>query len=138
MRMTPLFSITGVFLASLSLPLLADCPGEDTGYIDHTTLSGQTACVGSPGNWQNQEYHAPGGDLIDWKKGASDPVDPTTSIGDWSVSGSGADQIVTYTYDAGGSYSYRVHDNGDGTFSFCDGTSEVVSATLKPGQSACP
>jgi prepilin-type processing-associated H-X9-DG protein len=129
---------TAIFLGSLSSLSFADCPNGNTGYIAHSTLSGQTVCVGSAGNWQNQEYHAPGGDLIDWKKGASDPVDPTKSIGSWAVSGSGSNEEVTYTYNTGESYSYRVHDNGSGNYSFCDGTNEIVQATIKAGQSACP
>jgi hypothetical protein len=134
----PLCFTTAIFLGSLSSFSFASCPNGNTGYIDHATLSGKTVCVGGAGNWENQEYHAPGGNLIDWKKGASDPKDPTKSIGSWAVSGSGSNQVINYTYNTGESYSYRVHNNGSGNYSFCNGATEIVSASIKTGQSACP
>lgn len=73
---------------------------------------------------------------MDFKKGPSDPVDPTKQVGTWSVSGTDSNTVVIYTYtDASGSsgpYSFTVHSSGV-NLSFCNGNAEVVAATLKLG-----
>jgi hypothetical protein len=100
-------------------------------------LQGNTACVGSPGSWQAQEYHQSGGDLIDWKLGLSDTVDPTSSVGSWSISGTGASTTVDYVYGPN-TYHDKVWDHGNGTYSFCDQGNNETVATIKPGQGPCP
>lgn len=101
-----------------------------------SSLGLKTVCVGSVGNWQNQEYHAGtvGGSIIDWKLGASDPKDPTKTIGSWSLSGN----TVVYNYTGAGSFTYTVWQQTNGSLDFCSGTSTVVNGTVKAGQSACP
>jgi hypothetical protein len=100
-------------------------------------LAGKTVCVGASPTFTSQEYHSgtTGGSIIDYKRGSSDPKDPTTTIGSWSVSGN----QVTYTYTSGGSYSYTVwQQSGGTTFDFCNGTTAIVSAaSIKAGQTGC-
>jgi hypothetical protein len=103
-----------------------------------SSLSLNTVCVGSAGNWQNQEYHAGtgSGSIIDWKLGAPSPTnkDPTATIGTWSLSGN----TVVYNYTGAGSFSFTVWQQTNGSLDFCSGASTVVNGTVKAGQSACP
>lgn len=101
-----------------------------------TLLSGKTACA-SRGADQWQEEHHAGGVLKDFKKGPSDPIDPTKTVGSWAVAGNGNNTAVQYSYTGDGSYSYTVHtiDTVAGTYSFCGtaGTTDNIDLTLKPG-----
>ena len=103
-----------------------------------TTLSGNTVCVGSAPNFEAQEQHVSGGTLKDYKRGASDPVDPTQTIGTWATSGSGSNTIITYNYTGGPSYSYNVCKSGS-NLGFCPSgtTTPTVNATLKTGLVGC-
>lgn len=102
-----------------------------------TLLTGNTVCVGSPGNWEAQEFHKSDGNLIDYKKGPSDPVDPTASVGSWSISGTGAATRVNYTYGTT-TYNNAVWDHGDGTYSFCNQEgNETIPSAIKAGQTGC-
>lgn len=107
----------------------------------NATLPGKTACVADgAGGWRWQEFHAAGGALIDWKRG-SDPMDPTETVGSWSVTANpaGNNATVTHNYGSGGSYIYFVHNDGGGSYSFCTGPADAgIDATLKGGQGACP
>lgn len=115
---------------------VTEVDGSPTGGQLSSSLGLKTVCVGSVGNWQNQEYHAGtvGGSIIDWKLGASDPKDPTKTIGSWSLSGN----TVVYNYTGAGSFTYTVWQQTNGSLDFCSGTSTVVNGTVKAGQSACP
>ncbi len=139
-RSLGLIALTATFSASLGVnAALATCGSPSLQLTDAalaSALSLKTVCVGSTGNWTNQEYHTgvTSGDVVDYKKGNGDPVDPTTTIGTWAVSGS----QVTYTYTAGGSFPYTVWQNGDLTLDFCNGTTAVVSgAKVISGQGPC-
>ena len=102
-----------------------------------TLLAGNTVCVGSANNWQGQEFHKSGGDLIDWKQGTSSVVDPTAKVGSWNVSGADELSKVNYTY-GGATYNDSVYDIGGGSYSFCDQNSNVTTALkIMPGQVAC-
>ena len=100
-------------------------------------LAGNTVCVGSANNWQGQEFHKSGGDLIDWKQGTSSVIDPTAKVGSWNVSGADELSKVNYTY-GGATYNDSVYDIGGGSYSFCDQNSNVTTALkIMPGQVAC-
>lgn len=102
-----------------------------------TLLTGNTVCVGSPGNWEAQEFHKSDGNLIDYKKGPSDPVDPTATVGSWSITGTGAATRVNYTYGTT-TYNNAVWDHGDGTYSFCNQSgNETIPSAIKAGQTGC-
>ena len=107
-------------------------------------LGGNTVCVPTvtvdPMTWQ--EEHAgtstsTSGALIDFKRG-SNPVDPTKTVGTWSVTGTGAgNSFVTHAYSGGGgSYTYSVHSIGGAIYGFCGAGPEIV-ARVKPGNGAC-
>jgi hypothetical protein len=79
-----------------------------------TFIAGTTVCV-ARGAERWQEYHAAGGDLIDYKRGPNHPVDPTKKVGTWSITGAqmldprsarparGEGPVLVHTY---GSTSY--------------------------------
>lgn len=110
-------------------------PNRVTGSALTTLVSGNTVCA-TKGADKWQEQHRSGGQLWDYKKGSSDPVDPSKQVGTWRI---GSNE-VTYSYTGDSSYTYSVHDEGSGTsYSFCSNGSVVVSgATFKPGNSSCP
>jgi hypothetical protein len=111
-------------------------------------LAGNTVCVAKGGErWENQEWHQGGpavGALIDFKKGPTDPIDPTKGVGTWSISGTDVATRVTYSYIFGGVGTYAVCSSksqpgpGD-TIGFCTNTtsSSVIAATLQAGVGAC-
>lgn len=105
-------------------------------------LTGRTVCVANgSGGWESQEFHqtGSGGAVIDWKLG-SNAMDPTQTVGSWSVAGAGANNTVSYAYSGGGVYSYTVYKNGTGataTYSFCGGTPAEIVTTIKTGQGSC-
>jgi hypothetical protein len=114
-----------------------DGPSRVTGAALSTLISGNTVCA-TRGADRWQEQHRTGGQLWDYKKGPTDPVDPTTQVGTWSISGNN----VTYSYMGEGpvpSYTYSVH--GSGTYSFCtrvNGSEIVSGAIFLPGSTSCP
>lgn len=128
-----------VLLAGISGEAMAvDCGvgSQLTNGAVATAVSDKTVC-GILGNQQWQEYHQPGGSLIDYKKGPGHPVDPTKQVGSWSTSGTGASSVVTYNYGSGGTYSYEVHLSG-GTYTLCGVSgAPTLDVTLLPGQASC-
>ena len=96
-----------------------------------TLLSNRTVCAAS-GNESWQEFHHPAGPLVDWKKGPSDPVDPSETVGSWSLGGN----KVNYNYGSGGTYQYDVCVAGS-TVNFCGGSRNITGATLRQGQVSC-
>ena len=122
------------FGVTLPVAAFADCTNNPTsngalspGQLT-ALLGGKTACVAGGFGWENQEYHSgtSSGSIIDYKHGAPAPgkVDPTTTIGTYSIGGSTYGQ-VTYSYTGGPSYTYYVLGNSApvtpraGTYYFC-------------------
>ena len=100
-----------------------------------TVVSGNTVCAArTPDRWQ--EYHRVGGDLIDYKLGPANTIDPSEKVGTWSITGTGSNATVVYNYGAGGTYSYSVRSNGGLSYSFCG--VENFEVTVQLGQVACP
>ncbi|WP_051906942.1 hypothetical protein [Methylomarinum vadi] len=99
-------------------------------------LVDKTVCAEKANGDQWQEYHEPGGDLIDYKKGPNDPVDPTTSVGTWRLSNRAGG--ICYSYGGGNfNYCYSVHDIGNGNYEFCNNNGLDVTAKLVPGNGGC-
>lgn len=99
-------------------------------------LSNNTVCaVRGSDRWQ--ELHQSGGALIDYKLGPGHPVDPSETVGSWSIVGTGANATVVYNYGSGGTYTYKVYPNGGNNYSFCVGATELL-ATVKTGGGTCP
>lgn len=142
--MKPLITVITFVMAMAGLPSAATAacsPSAATRVSSITNLttllSGKTVCVPStkPGwTWEWQELHQAPNILVDYKKGPADPVDPSKTVGTWTISAnqSGQRAVVTHQYLGGQSYTYTVWNNGNGTHSFCEGATEVV-ATIKTG-----
>ena len=124
-----------------------------TGNQLRNLLNTKYACVGTYPNAQWNELHT-GGTVTDYKLGATDPKDPSTVVGSYSVTSvpqSGNTQgpgYVTYTYSGGGgTYDYYVNNtNGitpisnPGTYSFCvrtSGTALDVKVNTGTGNGGC-
>jgi len=95
-----------------------------------TLLSGNTACYPSSGAPNNQEAHSGGtsGTITDFKKGPSDPNDPSSQVGTYAIDGSGN---ITYNYSGGPTFVYSVWGAtppAPGVYDFCTGTTPL------PGQ----
>ena len=102
-----------------------------------TALTGNTVCaVRGADRWQ--ELHQAGGDLIDFKRGPSDRVDPSEKVGTWSITAnpSGNSASVVYNYGSGGTYTYSVRSNGGTSYSFCG--VQNIDVVIKAGGGACP
>ena len=107
-----------------------------------TLLGNKTVCAAA-GNDSWQEFHSgateAGGPLIDYKLGPGHPVDPSETVGSWSVvSGAGTrtGAAVSHNYGSGGTYTYVVCDAA-GTVNFCGAPRNVTGATLRNGQVSC-
>ncbi len=116
-----------VLLAGLSGETMAACSGTQVTNTTTPTLSAlisnSTVCAAA-GSDTWQEQHRSDGLLWDFKKGPSDPVDPTGQVGNWSVNSTG--NTVTYNYTGGSSYTYTVYDEGAGA-SYCFNGATVIS-----------
>ena len=109
-----------------------------------TLLGNNTVCVpASPSpnmTWQELHVGTTSGALIDYKRGPGHAVDPSETVGSWTVNGTGVgNSTVTHAYSGGGgTYIYTVHGTGvaDTNHSFCGGPTEIV-ARVKSGGGAC-
>ncbi len=135
----PLF-LSVIFIAFISQNAHAACTGAtDTNRMDDlgTLLEENTVCVGFTGAWMAQEQHLGSGVLVDFKRGASDPVDPTEQVGTWAVSANG--QQVTYNY-GGPDYIFQVHtSSGVGMYDFCstNSSNNAEGVSIRPGLVGC-
>lgn len=141
--------ISVILLMAASGNTMADCKSNSR--IDSPTLNNlltnNTVCkANTPANglWNWQEYHNPSGSLIDYKRGPDNAIDPTKTVGVWSISPTTS--TVTYNYGPGQSYTYTVHkpsNNASGPpYDFClsEGpsiTPTVAGATIISGSSGC-
>lgn len=134
-----------VYVATLAILLIsgnatAACsngPGVARVNDPAALLAGKTVCAAIGGDrWQEFHTGTTSGLLIDYKRGPGHPVDPSGTVGSWSVSGSGGNTVVNHTYGSV-TYPYSVFNNGNGTYSFCSANPEIV-ATVLTGQVACP
>ncbi len=111
-----LLGVTGNTLAVCSDPQITSTSTPTLTTLINGNGSGNTVCAAS-GNDRWQEQHRLGGQLWDYKKGPSDPVDPTSQVGTWSI----ADNKLIHTYGST-SYSYTVHRRqgfGANAFTLC-------------------
>jgi hypothetical protein len=110
-----------VFFGGVFDQAVADCSGTQVTASTTPTLTalltGNTVCGTAAGNTSGnpngrwQEQHVSGGQLIDYKMGASDPKDPTKQVGLWAINGN----TVEYSYFTHGTttpntpYIFTVH-----------------------------
>ena len=121
----------------------AACTGN-TRVTSVTTLSNllgnKTVCFPAttvdPMTWQEKHVRDGAettGALIDFKRGPGHPIDPSETVGTWTVTGiNGQNARVTHDYGGGNTYTYTVHVNSDGTHSFCGAGQEFITA-IKSG-----
>jgi hypothetical protein len=135
----------GLLLAAVPLSSIAACATPsarvNTKAEVKALLEGNTACVPpvTQPTMEAQELHLAGGALIDYKKGSGHPVDPSTQVGTWAVTGAdGRGVFVTYDYGNGQVYNYAVWNNNDNprTYSLCSAKPEV-KVRIKTGGGAC-
>jgi hypothetical protein len=114
-------------------------------------LFGRWAC-GHSGTEKWNELHS-GGQILDYKKGPSDPVDPSATparpTGNYTITGNGeATGQINYIYaTGGGSFSYQILANGTGsasfsapgTYSFCSagGAQNFLTTVNTSGAAGC-
>ena len=114
----------------------AACASPASTLLSHSALlslvTGRTVCVPNGTEWQWQEQHNASGALSDYKRGPGHAVDPSETVGSWSVSNKGGNATIEHNYGSGGTFTYSVWDNNNGTYSFCSGAPEIV-ATVKTG-----
>jgi hypothetical protein len=140
--MKVLMLAVGFALVALPAAATAACAGPSVRVADPaltTLLQGNTVCVpvATQPTMTSQEFHQAGGALIDYKRGPSDPVDPTKIVGTWAITGGDRFPSVTYTYPpSGGTYTYSVWDNLNGTHSFCSPNPEIIGTVIS-GQVSC-
>ncbi len=113
--------------------------GVKTAADIQTLLAGKYACVHNQWN----ELHSGGasGTLTDFKKGPSDPVNPSEQVGTYTITaGSGASyDRIQYNYGSGGKFEYAIKPKpgtAAGTYSFCNiSTGAVITVTVQAGTS---
>lgn len=125
--------------------IMAACPEpDDANYatIASLNLPGKMVCAqrGSD-RWQEQHNGTAsvGGTVVDFKKGPSDPVDPSKLVGSWRVDRTDP-KVIVYDYGTGGVYSYRARTTSGVLSSLCPVNlpGPEIPATLKLSGSSCP
>lgn len=99
-------------------------------------LSGRTACaVLGADRWQ--EFHNASGSLLELGNTAGGET-----VGSWSIVGTGANAVVRYAYNGGGTYDYQMCKEGTGTtvesltYHFC-GARNITNARLVANTGTC-
>ena len=85
----------------------------------------------------NTGNNADTGTLTDFKRGPTNPVDPSKAVGTWSV----ANGQIAYTYGTtGGTFTYTVREVTAGTnYEFCNiATNELINAIVTTAPTANP
>ena len=105
-----------------------------------TLLAGNTACVGHTPTAEWSEWHsgAATGSVVDWKLGPTNSVDPTKTVGTYTIASSITAGTVTYNYTGGGTYAYYVEQGSASPYTFCNTSgSPIISVTVNSGQGPC-
>ena len=114
------------------------CPSGTTQVNNVSLISGRTMCAARSGErWQ--EWHAPGGQLWDYKRGPNSPTDPTEVVGSWTAV-DGANGLLTHTYGST-SYSFRVCRSGpvgSNTFTLVSNTAGTITGVALTGVNGAP
>jgi hypothetical protein len=93
-----LIAVPNLVLAQATCPA-GTSPFNATGTTIQAAVTGNMMCAARGGDrWQ--EFHRSDGALIDFKRGAGHPIDPTQQVGTWSFNN--AASTVTHNYVAGG------------------------------------
>jgi hypothetical protein len=131
-----IFLLTGV-----TGQAIANCATTPPATGLSTLLTGKTVCAIKNNGDKWQEEHHLNGDLLDFKKGPTDPVDPSKIVGNWSIIPAtvASPEKVHYDYGSGGSYEYSLHPTGTADeYEFCqDNTLNIVGNLKTTSPNAC-
>ncbi|MBG6080408.1 hypothetical protein [Rubrivivax gelatinosus] len=131
--------VAGLLLAATASVFAQECPDGTTrlsrGQIN-SQIIGNTMCATSGGDrWQ--EYHASSGDLIDYKKGPADPVDPSEKVGTWVINGAVANTVLVHRYDSQ-SFSWAVCAVPAGGYTLISSSGVTIpNVSVRAGQGGC-
>lgn len=138
------FSVVGCMLAvglvGQSFAQLAWPAGTTRVNQVQQLVGGNTLCAARNGErWQEYHQGNSNGSLIDWKRGPTDPVDPTETVGAWSAQ-NGSNSSLTHTYTGGLSFSWLVCQATPTTYTLVSlgAAGTITGATIRGGQGACP
>lgn len=99
-----------------------------------TLVGNKTICATyNSDKWQEFHSGTTSGPLSDYKKGPSDPVDPSKTVGTWSIEGSGTTAKLVHDYGSGGIFKWEVTASNQ-----LVGNGKNISFTTQEGQTACP
>ena len=109
-----------------------------TGAQIQALLTTNYAC-GSSGTekWDEKLIGGTAGNVTDYKKGPSDPIDPTAVVGSYTIDT--VINTITYSYTGGGIYTYTVTTAGGtagspGNYTFAGPGTYLISVQAVP----CP
>ena len=130
--------VAGVFLiANVAGPVLgAPCtasPGYSqlSGSQIQSLLVGNTACYPVIAPYTNQEYLS-GGNITDYKKGPSDPIDPSKVIGTYTIDNTNNTITYTYTGSPNSVFTYTVWGPVvSGEYDFCSSGIPLVNGPVR-------
>ena len=134
-----LVCMSGIAQADCTSAVL-DAPTLSTVFAEKTVCGRPGASYPGQGGASSadrwQEYHNPSGALVDFKRGAADPVDPSKTVGSWSIDAQ-ANKLV-HQYTGGSTFSWNVRGTVGGPYSFCtDAGAEHVVALVQAGSTGC-
>ena len=107
--------------------------GVKTAADIQTLLAGKYACVHN----QSNELHS-GGTLIDFKKGPSDPVNPSEQVGTYTITAGTAASYdrITYNYGTGGTFAYAIKPKPGTAAGTCTRKQRMVCSAIS-AEPAC-
>ena len=126
----------------------ANTPCQNPGFLDKNSIlsavENKLVCAKSTTNKNRwSEEHLKSGDLYEYAKGSGDKVDPRRKAGTWAVKGAGNNTVIQYNYGTGGTYDRGLWTKDNTTYTFCDGSKAVATATIispipSSGANPCP
>ena len=126
--------LSAAVLAGASGAAWADCSNTQ---VSPNVLVGNRIVVAAGANSTN-EYHGPGNSLTECAQGLTSTIDPTHVVGTWNIDLDGVG-LISYDYGPGNhKFTYTVHDNGNGTYSFCNLVGGALAATGTLVGGSCP
>lgn len=142
-----IFTCMVLLVSAMTGEAMANCTNNQVQRLALALLlRNNTVCQAPSGDEQygaQEEHRVSGvlanGQLWDYKRGPASTIDPPTQIGTWAITGLGANTVVSYTYlGGGGSGTYKVYNNNNGSYDFCNGATRVATVSVANGLNGCP